>query len=326
MNKKIDILMATYNGEKYVRNQIDSILSQTYSEFRLVICDDSSSDNTYNILKEYERKDERIIVCRNEENLGYIKNFEKLLTLVENKYFMFADQDDVWYETKVEYTFRKLEENNADLVFTDLEVVDENLNTLNSSFNSLMKIRNKILKSDGYNKVYLYNVVTGCTILAKSAYIKDILPLPNNRNLIHDHYIPLVISLKGGKVEYLDKPTLKYRQHTNNQVGTSRYTAKLKSFDEVRSHLINVKISIFKEYVNLSDKFGTEVTTMNKEALNYFKNLSNIKWLSLKGISTYFKLYKYERISYKLLYLFVFHFPCICKMGYKLAKVFMKKR
>ena len=326
MNKKIDILMATYNGEKYVREQIESILNQTYSEFRLIICDDFSSDNTYNILKEYEIKDERIVLHRNETNLGYIKNFEKLLTLVENDYFMFADQDDVWYETKVEDTFKKIEDTEADLIFTDLEVVDENLNTLNNSYHTLMKYKRKILKADGYNKIYLYNVVTGCTTLTKSKYIKEILPLPNNKNLIHDHYIPLVISLCGGKIEYLDKPTIKYRQHGKNQVGTGRYTDKLKNFEEVRNHLIDIKVSIFTEYVNISGKFEEKINDQNKEALIYFEGLKNIKYINLKGINKYFKLYRYEKVSYKLLYLFVFHFPIICKMGYKIAKVFMKKR
>lgn len=326
MNKKIDILMATYNGEKYVREQIESILNQTYSEFRLVICDDFSRDNTYNILKEYEIKDERIVLHRNETNLGYIKNFEKLLTLVENDYFMFADQDDVWYETKVEDTLKKLDETKSDLVFTDLEVVDENLNTLNDSYNTLMKYKRKILRADGYNKIYLYNVVTGCTTLTKSKYIKEILPLPNNKNLIHDHYIPLVISLCGGKIEYLDKPTIKYRQHGKNQVGTGRYTAKLKNFDEVRNHLIDIKVSIFTEYVNISGKFEEEINNQNKEVLMYFEGLKNIKYINLRGINKYFKLYRYEKVSYKLLYLFVFHFPIICKMGYKISKVFMKKR
>ena len=326
MDEKIDILMATYKGEKHIVEQIESILNQTYSNFRLIICDDCSSDSTYTILKEYESKDERIVVYKNEENLGYIKNFEKLLSLVQNKYFMLSDQDDVWYITKVEDTLKELKGKDADLVFTDLEVVDQNLKTINDSFNRFMKYRNKILKANGYNKVYLYNVVTGCTILAKSKYLNDILPLPNNKNLIHDHYIPLVISLKGGKLQYLDKSTIKYRQHVNNQVGTSRYTAKLKGFEEIRKHLIDIKISIFSEYVKLENLFDKELNEQNKEALNYFNDLKNIKNISLKGITKYFKIYRYEKISYTLLYLFIFHFPVICKIGYKLARVFMKKR
>ena len=326
MDEKIDILMATYNGEKYIEEQINSILNQTYTNFRLVICDDCSTDNTYKLLKKIASDDDRIVIYKNEKNLGYIKNFEKLLGMVESEYFMLSDQDDIWYETRIEESFSILKKENADLVFTDLEVVDEELNTKNISFNKLMGYYKKILKCTDYNMVYLYNIVTGCTILSKSKYLSNILPLPDNKNLIHDHYIPLVISLYGGKIKYLNKPTIKYRQHTNNQVGTDRYTAKLKSFDEIRNHLVDVKISIFSEYVSINNFFNDNVKKLNKEALEYFNNLKSIKVINLKGIKTYFKLYKYEKVSYKMLYMFIFHFPIICKMLYKLAKVFIKKR
>lgn len=329
MEEKIDILMATYNGEKYINEQIDSILNQTYSNFRLVICDDNSTDNTYSILKEYEKKDNRVILLRNEMNLGYTKNFEKLLRNVQNNYFMFSDQDDVWNKDKVELSLNKLKNESADLVFTDLEIVDENLKTTGTSFNRIMGYINKILKcNNNYEMIYLYNVVTGCTIISKSKYLEKILPLPQNKDLIHDHFIPLVIKLNGGKIAYLDVPTIKYRQHNNNQVGTSRYTAKLKSFDDVREHLINVKISIFSEYVNRKRLFNNcnDIVKLNNIYLEYFRYLKSINIIGLKGINTYFKLYKFEKLSYKLLYLFIFHFPGICKIGYRFSRLFVKKK
>ena len=96
--EKIDKLMATYNGEKYIRQQLDSILSQTYNEFNLIISDDASSDNTVGILKEYENKDSRIKVFKQEKNLGVVENFEFLLKQVTTDFFMLADQDDIWEE------------------------------------------------------------------------------------------------------------------------------------------------------------------------------------------------------------------------------------
>ena len=95
---KIDILMATYNGEKYLREQIDSILNQTFKDFNLIICDDCSKDSTWQILEEYQKKDSRIKIIKNEKNLGYNKNFEKLLSFVKSDYFMLSDQDDFWLE------------------------------------------------------------------------------------------------------------------------------------------------------------------------------------------------------------------------------------
>ena len=133
--EQIDILMATYNGEKYLKEQIESILQQTYTNFKLIISDDCSKDNTREILEQYAQKDSRIEIHFQQQNLGYVKNFEFLLTKVENDIYMLSVQDDVWLPTKVEKTYNKMKEADADLVFTDLEVVDENLQTLYPSFN-----------------------------------------------------------------------------------------------------------------------------------------------------------------------------------------------
>lgn len=100
MEEKIDILLATYNGEKYVAEQIESILNQTYKNFNLIISDDNSSDNTSKILEEYAKKDNRIILNLQEKNLGVVKNIEFLLKQVQNEYYMLSDQDDVWLEQK----------------------------------------------------------------------------------------------------------------------------------------------------------------------------------------------------------------------------------
>ena len=125
MEEKIDILLATYNGEKYLKEQLDSILNQTYKNIRLIISDDCSKDSTKEILKEYEQKDERIKVFYQEKNLGYIKNFEFLLKQVQDEIYMLSDQDDVWLPEKVEKSYEILKKQNADLVFGDLEVVDK---------------------------------------------------------------------------------------------------------------------------------------------------------------------------------------------------------
>ena len=98
----ISIAMATYNGEKYLREQIDSILNQTIQDFELIVCDDCSTDTTWNILLEYQSQDKRIKCYRNEENLGFKKNFEKAIKLCTGEYIALSDQDDIWLEEKVE--------------------------------------------------------------------------------------------------------------------------------------------------------------------------------------------------------------------------------
>ena len=95
MSEKVDVLMATYNGEKYLKEQIDSILNQTYQNIHLIISDDCSTDETRKILKTYEGN-EKITIFYQENNQGYVKNFEFLLKQVSSELFMFADQDDFW--------------------------------------------------------------------------------------------------------------------------------------------------------------------------------------------------------------------------------------
>ena len=126
MDEQIDILLATYNGEKYLEEQLDSILNQTYKNIRLVISDDNSKDNTTNILQKYAQKDNRIQLYLQPQNLGVVKNIEFLLNKVGNRFYMLSDQDDVWLPEKIEKTVEKQKETNADLVFGDLEVGDKN--------------------------------------------------------------------------------------------------------------------------------------------------------------------------------------------------------
>ena len=212
MEEIVDVLLPTYNGEKYLKIQIESILNQTYKNIRLIISDDCSKDSTTEILKEYENKDKRVNVIIQQNNLGVVKNIEYLLKQVENKYFMLADQDDYWLPEKIEKSLEILKKEQADLVFGDLEVVDKSLNTIYPSFGKFMLLDRKIDKYINNNKLnYLYNCVTGCTILAKKEIINKILPLPQeSKYLIHDHWIGLMASLYG-KVAYIKDKYIKYR-------------------------------------------------------------------------------------------------------------------
>ena len=98
----ISIAMATYNGDKYIKEQIDSILNQTIQDFEIVICDDCSTDGTVRILHEYAKNDKRFHIYQNEDNLGFKKNFEKAITLCQGEYIALSDQDDIWMPNHLE--------------------------------------------------------------------------------------------------------------------------------------------------------------------------------------------------------------------------------
>lgn len=322
--KRVDILLASYNGEKYLKEQLDSILNQTYGNFKLIISDDCSKDSTREILREYEKKDDRIELHFQEKNLGSNKNFEYLLSKVTAEYYMFSDQDDVWLPNKVEICMNKIQEEDSDLVFTDLEVVDQDLNTINKSFNKKMRVYRKAKKYKDFRMEYLYNCVTGCTILAKTSMIKEYLPLPENKDILHDYWIALVTSLKG-RISYVDVATIKYRQHGSNQVGTKRYTERFNEFNQKRDYIIDLKINKFKTYLKRSEIFSDKLNKLNSEALEYFERVKNCNNINFKGWKTYHDIFKYDSIGYYIFYFIFYNIPCIFRFGYNIWKFIKNK-
>lgn len=320
-NSKIDILLATYNGGKYLEEQLDSILNQTYNNFRLLISDDCSSDNTKEILKKYAKKDDRIQLFFQEKNLGVIKNFEFLLKNVKNDFYMFSDQDDIWKKEKIEKSLNKLIETDSELVYTDLEVVDEKLEVKYPSYWKLKGIYNKIKKYNNFKSLYLNNFITGCTIIAKSKQIKDVLPLPNtSKYVLHDYWIPLILSQKG-KIAYIEEPLIKYRQHKNNKIGSKKRSDELKSLDEIRDLFIQVKKEHFTVFIENNEKFiDKEIQKLNQKSLEYYEMLEKKKNFNFKNWNLFFKLYKYEGISYKMQNFVILNLPFIARILYVFKK------
>ena len=314
MEEIIDVLLPTYNGEKYIVEQIESILNQTYKNIKLIISDDSSTDNTPKILKELAQKDERIVLHLHEKNLGVVKNIEFLLKEVKDDFYMLADQDDLWLEQKIEKSMETLKKENADLVFGDLEVVDKDLKTMYPSFGDFMLLNRKIKKYiNSYKVNYLYNCVTGCTVLSKKKFIEKILPLPtNSKFLIHDHWIGLMVSLNG-KLAYMPEKYMKYRQHGNNQVGTNKISHGFNKFEQVREHFINVKLGVFGTYVANNDRFPESIQKLNIEALEYYKMIQNKKNFNFKKWNIFHELYKTEKFGYYMINFFIMNLPAIIK-------------
>ena len=323
-NIQIDILLATYNGEKYLKYQLDSILNQTHKNIRLLINDDCSTDNTRFILKEYEEKDDRIKVKYNEKNLGYVKNFEDLLKRVENKYFALSDQDDFWKEEKIEKSLNKLLEEDADLVFTDLEPVDEKLNTITPSMVRFMQMDKNIKKHQDYKSVFLRNCVTGCTILSKKELINEYIPIPTKEPMVHDWWMALIIS-QIGKITFLDEPTIKYRQHGNNQLGIYGMKNYIQDFDEYREKYIKLKLDQFNLYVENERFFkNKELITLSKNAIKYLEDIRTKKYFNFKNIKTFFELYNMEFFSMRLKTYLMLNLPIVGRVLFNLRAIICK--
>ena len=318
MNQKVDILLATYNGEKYIKEQVESILNQTYENIQIIISDDCSTDKTRQVLKEYENN-EKIKIFYQEKNLGYVKNFEFLLKQVESNLYMLSDQDDVWKKEKVEKSVEKIENEKLDLVFGDLEVVDENLNTLYKSYNRYMHLIHKIKKyQKDYRLQYLYNCMTGCTIISRNNWIDNVLPFPtNSKYMIHDYWLGLVIALNG-KVGYIEEPYILYRQHGKNQVGSKKASKTASKLEKVRNISINTRIGTFETYVMHEEIFDEKLRKQNKKALEYFKMLKNKKNFNFRQWGIFFRLYKYESFSQYIKNFMVLNLPWIVKIVFDL--------
>lgn len=320
--EKVDILLATYNGEKFLTEQLDSILNQSYQDFNLIISDDNSTDSTLKILEEYVKKDNRITIYKQEKNLGVVSNFEFLISKITSRYFMFSDQDDIWTEDKIEKSLETLRKTNSDIVFTDLMVVDSNLNVLYNSYWELKGLKNKILKYNSFEALYLNNYVTGCTMLMKKDIISKVLPLPKStKYVLHDYWIALIAS-QSGKVTFLNEPTIKYRQHKNNKVGSKKRTESIKTLKEIRKLFIEVKKEHFKCFIENEDKFEKQETKeLNRKALAYFENLEKHKYFCFKGWKLFRKLYKYEDFSYRLENFLILNTPILVAPIFKIRKL-----
>ena len=223
--KKVEILLATYNGEAYLREQLESIVNQDYEDWVVRACDDASTDGTYNILKEYQEKyPDKFILVRNERGFGSAKrNFMNLMKHSTCDYIMCCDQDDVWLPNKISLTLQEMQENEQGdmpvLVHTDLKVVDANLNVLSESFFEHSNFR----KEFELNEILIQNFVTGCTMMMNRPMMTLMSRVDDcDRILMHD-WIASILATSVGKVAFVDIPTMLYRQHAVNSVGAKKY-------------------------------------------------------------------------------------------------------
>ena len=223
---EIAILMATYNGERYIREQIDSIINQTYSDWHLYIRDDGSSDNTIDIIKLYCQKYNNITLIQDSlGGLGCRDQFLHLLKIIDADYYMFCDQDDKWFIDKIEKSYNLIKQVEAKkpglpvLIGSDCSMCGPELEIVNNSCWEHLRVRPiKFLNKNG---IYVYPFVTGASMILNKK-VREIIPpipdgCPKNRPM-YDWWV-LINAYKYGIVELLEEPTRYYRQHANNVSG-----------------------------------------------------------------------------------------------------------
>lgn len=221
----ITIIMAVYNGQEYIREQLESLKDQTYTEWRLVIRDDRSSDKTAEIVKKFSDEVEQEVIFKvNEKPSGSAKNNFALLIndAKESDYVMFCDQDDIWKKDKIEITFNKMKQAEERygrdfplLVHGDVEVIDENGNINADSMFEMSHIN----ADSKLPQILIQNHVTGCTMMCNKKLIAGISEYASSEYIIMHDYLAALYASVFGKIEVIRKPLLSYRQHSGNSVG-----------------------------------------------------------------------------------------------------------
>lgn len=283
MSKKplVSIALCTYNGEEFLKEQLDTLVLQTYPNKEIIVVDDGSIDGTLEILENYSVNYPCLKVFKNEKNMGYVKNFEKAITLCNGEYIALSDQDDIWSLNKIELLVDNIED--YALIYHDSEFINHKGISLEKKISDILNM----YQGDLPHPFFFYNCVSGHSMLFKGSLRDSIIPF--DKNFFHDWWIAALATERGG-IKYYDQPLVKYRQHlaSNTDILNKRKKPKVndKRIKEINldwiHHLKGATIS-YKEVLNdLIICFNINQTVKHrykllKLMLSYYKLLFFIK-------------------------------------------------
>lgn len=274
---KVAVLLSTFNGSRYLEEQLSSLSKQSYDDFTIYIRDDGSVDNTCEIINSFISKERNAVFFESNDNLGAAGSFIYLINNVDADYYFFCDQDDIWMPDKISLTMEEMKKHSQDeplLVHSDLMIVDSNLSTISNSFYkySNMSCDNFIDKK----QLLLQNYIVGCTccINKSLAVIARVSVNDSNKIAMHDWWFALHAKFFG-KILYINKPTIQYRQHQNNTLGAQkdslfRYVKMLKNNLGVK------RVNKFREKMMLQGCFFEEknINQLSIKEKEYFRDLA----------------------------------------------------
>lgn len=290
--KAVDILLSTYNGEKHLLEQLESLKTQTFKNFNLIIRDDGSQDKTLEIISSYRQLPRK-------ERLGVTQSFSTLLKNSSSDYTFFSDQDDIWLPFKVEASLKALKEAEKAfpktplLLHTDLSVVDSHKKMIAPSFWRYSGLNP--IKTSTFNRLLIQNTVTGCSMVINKE-LKELIGLIPKEAIMHDWWLALLASAFG-KVISLPTPTLLYRQHTQNVLGAQKFSLQKllkKGFNYLSSSedyekRIKARFNQAKAFQAL---YGDLIPQQNKVILEAFLEGNNASWLKKREIALKHKFFR----------------------------------
>ncbi|NIJ56051.1 glycosyltransferase family 2 protein [Dyadobacter arcticus] len=251
----VSVAMCTYNGAKYLPEQLKSIADQTVSVDELVVCDDKSKDNTIAIIESFAATSNfPVRIYINEQNLGSTKNFEKCMSLCQGDIILLTDQDDRWREDRVQKQVDYLRSHtDTDAIFTDALMMDDfsepTGRTIWQEINFDKREQAKWKNGKPYEILFTGFVVTGATMALRKSCLERLYPFPTHvQDLIHDAWIAMVLSLQN-KIDFIPETLIYYRMHSTQQVGFGNKIDKVQLKDRfVRDR--EMKLVPLKEKAN----------------------------------------------------------------------------
>lgn len=286
---RIDILLATYNGERFLAEQLDSLVTQTHSNWRILARDDGSADGTLEILRNYKSRlgDKFEIIEDGRGNLGGTGNFSTLMEASTAPYVAFCDQDDIWRPEKLAMALAAVTQLEKEwgaevpcLSFSDLEVVDELLDPIAASFWSHENISPE--RANELSRVLTQNVVTGCTAAMNRSLVALAAPIPEDA-MFHDWWVAITAAAFG-RISPVRQALVQYRQHGENEIGSKGYNLKT-----ILGHfLVIIKAfgrhhprygRLYRQAIAFNAKFGHCLDPVNRGVVGNFIELPNSQFL-----------------------------------------------
>ena len=252
----ISIAMATYNGEKFIREQLDSILAQTITDWELIVCDDVSTDFTIAILEEYAKKDRRIQIHKNKVNLGFKRNFEKAISLCSGDYIALCDQDDIWYSNHLEVLYNQI--GNHSLSIGNSDIVDVNNQYLNKRMSDTDGIH--FIPEDTrlllFREFFYANPFPGASMLLRADFARKCIPIPPQVRY-HDTWISTCACMADGLI-YTYTPVTRYRQHRKNVTINNHREKKLSKKEILIDYLKKGINTLLNKHHSSTDRYAMD--------------------------------------------------------------------
>ena len=312
MSLTTSVLMATYNGMKFLIPQLDSIRLQTDSADEVIICDDGSTDETVQIIQDYIEKYELESwhLSRNEKNKGWMQNFMDMALNCHTDLIFFADQDDIWNSNQLKDLYDAIIKKDVDIVYGESSYIDQ--------FNHVVSNRPYVRNIDVKVPYLLFedNIIPGRNMLVNARLKEQLFPVPTlSRTFIYDWYLAFK-AVENHGIYYIDKTINQYRIHTNSVTNTDAYSPlKEKHFREKLMYIEDLRIEAIKNRLNRIEVFKTFLKDQVavEEYATYVDSLKKTRFINFHFVN-FFKYMKIRTLHYQIIFFIILHLPFLYRV------------